>query len=1695
MFKKDRILWCFHLIAGALLLTSLSCLNVISENKELIPDNWYADPYFDRIGPLTGAGIDTWDQRDDLKEAVRPDLLSLDTSIKHEVSWRTTEQPIEPGKVFYRSIENPVGATNPVLPRDGLPPLSILNYGPTQDIQLEDGKVFSVSFNQPMVLPGELGLPRPSLAYAKIEPESQGYFVWYTQSSLSWVPTASLKNATDYRFVIRPNIAIGSGPTLSEEWSFDFFLDPLRVLEVHPTSGTLEPKISMPEARTYDIIMDRPVDPEYFKSFVQVSVNGQPRDFTLIGDQESEAGQGRLYRRMILSLKQEPTEQTRIGISFRSEGRAHENALAPLESKEVFFDTLDPFRIQKLSPENTDFPELSGRDIRYLFLETNQVLLEENALDRFQWQLDQKIVTPIEVLQRNRSVFFKLPQGEPGDRMILKVPKEFRDFYGRTLEGFTELSVILAPGRIEHSLPKTGNWIWPRHWDPTLPVTQRNLRAAALSWYKAADLYQGKLQDEIQATFNLEDQPFNSLRTSDLLSIPDSDSGTPSTWELRWNARLGGGGTGLPLNWEGGRFRIQRTQIGIYAKAAFDRILIKAYDLASVAPLSDATVRVYTQEETIFQGKIDPRGWAEFYLEPGFFSSKFNYLGRQTKDWIHIEISTGEDRAQLRIDPETTSGDASPFPFVYPDQSTQSRDRVYLLTDKTNYLYGQRIYFKGYHWEQNHQGFRPTRLEEATVALWRMPQNQLVAEQTVKPSFSGSFHQSFGVGRELPLGTYELRYTNGFRTLGRQRIVVGPGTTMAFPTSKDNKNPFKTPVAIETLNESHQIGDTLRLRGSHGLRDGRHILVVQQENILSYHEYRSTNPDIVIDMPLSKEHFPGITLSLHSLYPRIQDPQTGEILQESTSFTQEIALEVDSPVLDLDVQILNSRKHYTPSEEAYLGVRVTSDGFPISSAEVTLMVVPDDRPFLQHPNEFFYNHENFPFGVLETSTYHHLFAHTSLNIRNPSLIPNQSDNPVFFSGHSPEQTTLFFLPDIRCNKEGIASAQVSIPRNIEGNWKIIALVNKEGRFGLAEGPMILRPDIASSAQSPFLVNQRDRFPVTLSLRNNSNQEREVNVTVESTGLYFPHGQTLDAVIPAGGGHRFVFTGEALESGNFPIIFRDFGAGGSIYASKEIQVYPSPEAPGVYQKILFHQGEAQLGLFLPREEYSGTGEISLIVGNGPGLSLFPSFKRMGGRQSLGTDRLRTLVSLALCDLSQQEFLTPLKPRFLLGDLSIQQDSDGRVSLSTQEYDYSDKNTIPSTGPKENLNSLNSTRDQATLLMLHAHYQAERNAGQFRSKINLVRALNYLFQKGTTEIEERTLTFWDLWGYYILARARLITNRTLARFENQIENFGIAELSLLSRTYLVLGDLFKARQLYQKAKDYLSTSEGRVSFKVTYRSGELWRNSYGELGPFLSLTRLLNEPTLFRDAVRETLEDWMLKAEGHNDLEDFWSFASLVEDLPPFSQFKQEIPGDLVDSRISLGDSGLDLSIPLYQELRLSFNQEPFTELEPDTLRRLSFELEGDYPFRAIYQPIHSSRVEDQEALSQGLSLFHHIEHLDFTQRSMSFHSGQGIQRLILVDSEVEGGPFLLRIPKLPFVETQANKEDQIDNLISGQAPFSILDRQQYWELEIPLLPAGQTAFWQLTDLTTNGVFVLPPAEIIMGRSNRGPMLVRRDSWYE
>jgi hypothetical protein len=1484
MEKRSACLKTFLLSLILLASLVLSCFNVVSESQEFIPDNWYADPYFDRLGPITGAGIDTWEQRVDLQEPVRPDLLVQGPTEGPKIQWQESTQSKEAVRVLYAE-DDKISPQTTLRNTEGNIPLGISSYGPRGKVSPED-EIFAVSFNQAMVPESELGEQRSNLPYARIEPEAPGYFVWYSPQSLSWIPTQPLEETTDYQFILSPGVPVGAGPSLASEWRFSFYLQPLRILAVEPLGGNIEGPLPMPEARSFRLLADRAIDPGYFKAWVKVLVNQEPWDYTLTGPDGPTENKGEKYEELLLRLKQDPPEQAQILIQFADGAKAHPEALAPLEATAFAFETLAPFRVIALESQSSDFPELRDQNIRYVFLNTSHKLLEDNALEEFQLMLGEKIVTPSEILQRGKSVFFHLPEGQAGDRLNLRVPPQFRDFYGRNVENILEYSMILEPGSLTHNLPSAGDFLWPRHWGTRIPLAYRNLRAVALSWFPLDDLYLGLPGEEKADSLNLEDQALNKRNTASLPPWPEEDSPGQGFWEVFWNARLGGEGTGYPLQWEAGRFRLQSTSIGVLAKVGFDRILVFAYDLETTEAISQGEVTIYTQEGPLFQGQTNSRGIAEFYLEPGVFSSSFSYGYDLPGGWMHLRVRTEDDQTQLRLGPPPTNSQEFPFPRVFPHEASQTRNRVYLFTDKTNYSYGQRMYFKGFHWEQDHQGYRPSRIEEANVELWRLPQNQQVASQRVKPSFSGSFHQYFRVGRELPQGVYELRYTSEAGILGRQRVGIGevqPGQR-ALPEAKIKVDYGQYPVKPEK--SSYQIGDLLRLRGSHGLLRGKHTLVIQQETILSYREFQSSGTEISIDLPLTKEHFPGVTLGLFSRYPRITDPDTGAVLQESFAIATEIPLVVDSPVLDLQVDILSSRTPFNPSESGYLGAKISSGGFPISAAEVTLMVVPEDRPPLLHPNSFFYQPGNFPFGVLGLNSQQKIYGGSPETPEELRPIPTHTSNSGNLGSQNPAGQTLFFFPNLRSNGEGIASVALDFPRDINGKWKIIALVNKEGRFGLGEKTLDLQPALSGQAFIPSFVNQRDRVSLPLELINYSDSEREVNISIDAAGFRFPHGETMKAVIPPNSGHRFIFTGEALEAGTFALTFRDFGNGGGVFASDTLTIHPALSLKTPFSPLNFQGQRVQTGIFLPEENFSGAGGLSLVLGLGPGLSLLPTLERMQRAPNPLLNSLRSWVALAVGEDSHRQFLQQAFPPMELTDIPLSTDTgrdQGRVLInpSTDPENLHLSSESPGGGGEgSHENTLTMVRDEPTLLMLHAHNFAGQRANQFRQLFDLRAALNYLFQKATNEIEDRDIGFVDLWGYYLLAKAQMISSRTLGRFADQVDSFGVAELSLLSRTYLVLGDFARARGLFQQAKDFLTTSEGRIRFKVSYQPDSQWRSPAGELGPFLSVARLLDEPRLFQDAVRDTLEDHLIKAEGQNIQEDFWSFVSLAEDIGPF-----------------------------------------------------------------------------------------------------------------------------------------------------------------------------------------------------------------------
>jgi hypothetical protein len=507
-----------------LLSTVFSCLNVISENKAFIPDNWYADPFISRLGPLRASGVDTWEQRDDLQEPERPDLLVLVGDGQEEIYWQKTEQSNSSVKVSYS--ETTQRSANPHSPpvADRSSELSILNYGPQRLLEPGQEFLFSVTFDQFMVEEGEIGKLRPSVSFARIEPPVQGLFTWYNRQSITWMPTEPLEKNQDYQWVFQKDIPIGQGPKLSEVWSFPFYLSPLQVISLEPASvsqySTPFGPIPMPDAQVYRIRFNRMVDPAFLQEFIQVLVNGVEQAFVLQSASESENRADDPTDELILELKQEPSEQSEIRILFSAQGRADAEAFAPLEEADFFFRTLEPFRVVSLDSSSSDFPELEDQDIRNVFLNCSHLLLEDNDLGQFQWKLGDKLITPTKILQKGKSVYFALPEGQPGDRLSLQIGSGFRDFYGRSVANIRNFTLELRSGSIKHSLAMQGDYLWPNHWGLTLPLQYRNLRAVALSWFSRSDMFSGDALGEVQTSLNLEDRPFNQLAQTSLPAFP-----------------------------------------------------------------------------------------------------------------------------------------------------------------------------------------------------------------------------------------------------------------------------------------------------------------------------------------------------------------------------------------------------------------------------------------------------------------------------------------------------------------------------------------------------------------------------------------------------------------------------------------------------------------------------------------------------------------------------------------------------------------------------------------------------------------------------------------------------------------------------------------------------------------------------------------------------------------------------------------------------------------------------------------------------------------------------------------------------------------------------------------------------------------------------------------------------------------------
>jgi hypothetical protein len=116
-------------------------------------------------------------------------------------------------------------------------------------------------------------------------------------------------------------------------------------------------------------------------------------------------------------------------------------------------------------------------------------------------------------------------------------------------------------------------------------------------------------------------------------------------------------------------------------------------------------------------------------------------------------------------------------------------------------------------------------------------------------------------------------------------------------------------------------------------------------------------------------------------------------------------------------------------------------------------------------------------------------------------------------------------------------------------------------------------------------------------------------------------------------------------------------------------------------------------------------------------------------------------------------------------------------------------------------------------------------------------------------------------------------------------------------------------------------------------------------------------------------------------------------------------------ISLGETRTQQSLPFYEEIILSFNQPPMEEVEVESLRRLTLELDGSdstvsttgHNVRGLYRLSFAERVENLPPLSDGFSLFQLIQAEGGEVEPEAYNRGQLVQRSLFIESAEPLGP--------------------------------------------------------------------------------------------
>jgi alpha-2-macroglobulin len=717
----------------------------------------------------TESQIVNWDDRTDLMrtEPVDLKLLEVQRSKQEDLEGQLLKGNID---LTQTTIEYFTSKPAEVRPTDKLTPestpLEVVDSGPIGELPIEMRKpTIYVMFNHPIVPLAKLGEPITETPLMTITPSVKGVYRWYGTRVLSFEPDQVLVNQPKYTVTVSPEISSLGGRKLEKPYSFEFYTETLKMVNFYPGNdadayqATWDVPTKM--ARFMTVEFNQDIDLNHLKKFLTVTINSKALPFEVSRPKYPERLKTREPRGLLITLNQEPPENSQILVSLLSGANPKPDYPKSKNLQTNSLSTLVPFRSEYLSSSSWDLPRSNNPQAVPMYLTFSHELDLSVEKLTFDVVLDGRKVKSVDQKIYGKTLRFHLEGTKPGDEVKVTPPATgVKDIHGRALTNPKETLTTQLPEPWPYMSFPTWNF---NHLEAAFPPKfiweGRNLEKAVGGFTGAARYFFAQNANVTTKPIDVSTWTPNRVRYTleDLKPFLNNQGygtvfGSFTGWK---DKRFYSTDTAEQYRTDNANFAIQVTDMGITTRFAYNRVLVWVNSLSKGTPVDGAQITLFHRyNESILTGTTNAQGLAVLSLAPrqimGFYTG--------SNGGLHIAATKDSDRAEFSTYNSHNSWNDSTYGHSAPSYVEEPNDRIFLFTDRGLYKGGEEIALRGIHWIQDPQGFQPYQ-GPFKLILTDPRSGKELWTHSGNTSFSGGLAQRFRLPKDLEPATYTISYT------------------------------------------------------------------------------------------------------------------------------------------------------------------------------------------------------------------------------------------------------------------------------------------------------------------------------------------------------------------------------------------------------------------------------------------------------------------------------------------------------------------------------------------------------------------------------------------------------------------------------------------------------------------------------------------------------------------------------------------------------------------------------------------------------------------------------------------------------------------------------------------------------------------------------------------------------------------------